>query len=90
MHSCRLNGDTIHSKEDFYDCLARELSLPGYFGHNLDALWDMLTATVEGPIALIWEHSETSEHAMPEDFAQIKQVLMDAAQERRDLTIEIR
>lgn len=33
--------------------LAEEMHLPGYFGRNLDALWDALTDLTE-PTAVLW------------------------------------
>ena len=34
----------INSLNDFYDQFARQFSLPDWFGCNLDALWDMVSA----------------------------------------------
>lgn len=38
-----INGSFIKTKEDFYENLKKELTVPEYFGNNLDALYDLLT-----------------------------------------------
>ena len=55
---CVLSGKTVRSMETFYDEIARELSLPGHFGRNLDALWDVLSTDVPGPFEIVWEESK--------------------------------
>lgn len=55
-----LDGLLIESEGDFHDAIAREFSLPIWYGRNLDALWDVLTGIVERPINLVWINSEIS------------------------------
>lgn len=38
-----LDGEQMRSRSDAHDHLAERLSLPGYYGRNLDALYDLLT-----------------------------------------------
>ena len=38
-----IDGRHIHCKEHLFDEIGRHLELPDYFGHNLDALYDILT-----------------------------------------------
>lgn len=38
-----IDGNKIKTKEDFYKKIRQDLSLPEYFGNNLDALFDVLT-----------------------------------------------
>lgn len=66
-----IDGASIHSEADFHALLAKELSLPGYYGRNLDALWDVLSTGVERPIFLVWENSKLSSEALKGKFAQI-------------------
>jgi len=42
-----LDGREILSKEMLHDRLQESLSLPDYYGRNLDALFDLLTETGE-------------------------------------------
>jgi len=57
----RLPGREIRSLEEFYDVISQRLSLPKHFGRNLDALWDVLTTDVKGPVKIIWEESAVQE-----------------------------
>lgn len=42
-----VDGKCMETKEAMYQHLIRVFSLPTYFGNNLDALWDVLTANSE-------------------------------------------
>lgn len=43
----RIDCAQIDSRQEFHRVLAKELSFPAWYGRNLDALYDMLTATTE-------------------------------------------
>lgn len=43
MKTLIIDGKQMKSKTSLYLHLIRVLSLPNYFGNNLDALWDVLT-----------------------------------------------
>ena len=47
MKNAYLNGRQIQSREDLHDELKRQLEFPDYYGANLDALYDLLTAESE-------------------------------------------
>lgn len=38
-----IDGAAVRSRDELHDALARQLSLPAYYGRNLDALFDCLT-----------------------------------------------
>ena len=42
----------ILSMKSFYKECREQLQLPDYFGDNLDALWDCVTAGIELPVAV--------------------------------------
>ncbi|MCC5894079.1 MAG: barstar family protein [Alkalibacterium sp.] len=44
MRLVKLNGKLMTSKETAHAILQEQLRIEGYFGHNLDALYDVLTA----------------------------------------------
>ena len=69
-----IDGEAVKSVGDFHTILARELSLT-YYGRNLDAMWDALTADWESPICLVWKKSRASSEALGEKFGQIVDVL---------------
>lgn len=47
MRVLTINGKYMKSKEAMYIHLTRVFSFPNYFGHNLDALWDLLNEVDE-------------------------------------------
>lgn len=44
MKLIEINAARCQSVEDFYRLLLAELGAPEWHGHNLDALWDSITA----------------------------------------------
>lgn len=42
MKTYVLDGSRMASREAAHDEIARALEFPGYYGKNLDALWDMI------------------------------------------------
>ena len=55
-----IDGLFIASEDDFHKAIAKELNLPSWYGHNLNALWDVLTGMIERPLELVWLNSEMS------------------------------
>jgi RNAse (barnase) inhibitor barstar len=58
------------STAQFYARLARAAGLPGWFGANLDALWDALTDLTE-PTALVLDRWTRLARAEPERWPRI-------------------
>jgi ribonuclease inhibitor len=87
---CNLSGKAIRSVEEFYDAIARGLHFPDYFGRNFDALWDVLTTDIEGPVELVWEDSADSRKFMGKDFEKVSALLQEVAKERKDFHISFR
>jgi len=77
----------IGSLDVFYDEVAHQLDLPAYFGRNLDALWDVLTTDIAGPVKVVWEHATASREAMGEDFDRVADVLKQVALDRDDFQV---
>ncbi len=76
--------------EEFYDVISRRLSLPKHFGRNLDALWDVLTTDVKGPVEIIWEESAVSRQAMGPIYDRLSALLQDVQKERGDFHVIFR
>jgi len=90
MRKYKLPGKSIHSLAEFYDEIALLLNFPDHFGRNLDALWDLLTTDIKGPVELIWEESATSKKSMGKDFTRVSALLRDIEKEREDFTVSFR
>ncbi|GKW34813.1 barstar family protein [Pectobacterium versatile] len=80
-----LDGLLIESEDDFHDAIAKEFSLPIWYGRNLDALWDVLTGIVERPVNLVWVKSEISRKRL-QRYETIISLFKDVAQ--RDNALE--
>ena len=90
IEPCKLPGKAIHSLDEFYTEITRSLHLPDYFGRNLDALWDVLTTDIPGPVELIWEDSAASKSSMGKDFGKVASLLRDLEKERKDFRVIFR
>ena len=55
MNQYRIDFSCIDTAQTFHRILAKELSLPDWYGENLDALFDCLTE-LENPVCLIMEN----------------------------------
>lgn len=86
MKRCRLTD--IRTLDQLYNELARQLGFPDHFGRNLDALWDVLTTDIEGPLEIVWENPELSRAGLGDDYARLVSLLEDATAERGDMTLE--
>jgi ribonuclease inhibitor len=86
----RLSGKSIHSLDEFYNEIALLFNFPDYFGRNMDALWDLLTTDIKGPVEMIWEESATSKKSMGKDFTRVSALLQDVEKEREDFTVSFR
>jgi len=86
----RFQGKAIRSLDEFYDEIARKLHFPDHFGRNLDALWDVLTTDVKGPVNLVWEGSDASRKSMGKDFEKVAALLLDVEKEREDFKVFFR
>ena len=84
-----INGEQVVTIEQFYDTLVKQLQLPPYFGRNLDALWDVLTVDVAGPVEIVWENAGLSRTRMGETAAALFDLLNEVAEERPDITVKL-
>ena len=71
----------LRGSEDFHAILARELSFPPYYGHNLDALHDCLTDLSADTVIILAE----ADKADP----RLTDVLRDSAEENPHLRVYI-
>ncbi|MRR16080.1 MAG: barnase inhibitor [Deltaproteobacteria bacterium] len=86
---CRINGRCIQSLSDLYDRLGCGLALPEHFGRNLDALWDVLSTDIEGPLEIIWQHADESKKMMGRDYSRVVRLFERLEKERDDFRLQI-
>jgi ribonuclease inhibitor len=87
VKSCTIDGKKVKSLNDVYDELSRQLNLPAHFGRNLDALYDVLSTDLAGPVKIIWHNPKASKAALGDQYEKIKAVLKDVATERKDIKL---
>jgi ribonuclease inhibitor len=79
-----LDGSKINSFADFHNEIASVLDLGPYYGRNLDALWDRISADVERPVSLKWTNARMSREALgAEEFSKVVGILERAAEQDR-------
>jgi ribonuclease inhibitor len=84
----RLDGRQ-RSKHAVLARLALDLGFPDHFQPNLDALFDVLTTDIEGPIRIEWRLTRRAAAALGPDLEPLRRTIGDAAAERDDLTLVI-
>jgi ribonuclease inhibitor len=72
-----------------YDALAEQLRLGPEFGRNLDAVWDVLTTDVGGPIDIVWRDGGRSRARLGPEFDRIVRLLRAVAEQRADVTVVV-
>ena len=70
-----IKGDTIKTANDFHRAFSSALGIESFYGENLHALWDVLSASLERPATLTWKRSSKSKQALGADFDAIIDVL---------------
>jgi ribonuclease inhibitor len=78
-----LDGGRIRSERDFHEQLSSKLDFGPYYGRNLDALWDRLSADVERPVKLVWKDAEVSRRALGAVFDRIVGILKRVEEQDR-------
>lgn len=79
-----IDGTRIHSESDFHRAVSSLLDFGEYYGHNLNALWDRLSADVERPLTLVWKDSAISKARLGDMFDAIVAVLLRVKQQDED------
>ncbi|MBM3599431.1 MAG: barnase inhibitor [Alphaproteobacteria bacterium] len=84
---CILDGAALKDLDAVYDALASQLGFPGHFGRNLDALWDVLTTDLPGPVEIEWRNRAAARRALGADFDRLAKLLSDVGRERPDVRV---
>lgn len=84
MKTANLDGRKIFTKEQLHEALARSLKFPEYYGGNLDALFDMLTASSD-PISIEITHADELADHLGDYFDKFTKVVVDASEDNAGL-----
>jgi ribonuclease inhibitor len=83
MKTVYIDFTDIGDYEDFYTQLKEKISLPDYFGDNLDALSDVITGELEMPLHLEFVNLTVDQL---ETFEDLLTTLEDAEEELEDFS----
>lgn len=83
MKTIYIDFTDIGDYEDFYAQLKEKVTLPEYFGDNLDALSDVITGELEMPLHLEFVNMTVDQLEIFEDLLT---TLEDAEDEREDFS----
>lgn len=87
MRKAILNGKRMISREVAHAYLKRKLGFPGYYGRNLDALWDLLT-TIHEPVEIRIFNRDSILLKMGEYGERLLSTIDEAAEENPRITVE--
>ena len=88
MHSVVIYGADYDSVEEIHRTLAEALDFPGYYGKNLDALYDVLTDRDQLTSITVDLSDITDEHIL-RYLERMIDVICDAANENENVELEI-
>jgi ribonuclease inhibitor len=89
MREIRLNGAKMIDKATTHAYLKEKLSLPDYYGNNLDALWDCLS-TDFSPKRIIFYNLEKLIENMGSYGELIITLFQEVARENKYLVVKIK
>jgi ribonuclease inhibitor len=75
--------------EKVYDALQAQLVLPRHFGRNLDALWDVLTTDLRGPVTIRWHDHARARAALGPDYGRLIATLREVEAARKDFRLDL-
>lgn len=76
-----LDGNSIHTADEFHDLLSQKLNFGPCYGKNLSALWDRLSTDVERPVKIIWINSGQSKACLGDYFDKIIEIFEETKQQ---------
>ena len=76
MKTCVLDCSGITDPEEFHDALVAALSLPKWYGTNLDALYDCLTSITEETTVILRHFDQ-----LDKSYAGFRMVFQDAQED---------
>ena len=81
-----IDCDLIQDRAGFHETVAKALDFPAWYGKNLDALYDCLTA-LSGELAIRFQNWETMDLRLEGYGAAAQKVILRAASENPCLAV---
>ena len=86
MKEVNLRGGELCSMAEIHRAFAETLRFPDWYGGNLDALYDLLTAESEEVRIVLWEE-ELLRDALGARYRALRRVLTDSAEENDRISL---
>lgn len=83
-----LDGEKMNTKEEVHEYISKILNVPGHYGKNLDALWDVLS-TYDEPIRILFKNTQTLKINLGEYGNKILKIFLEAKEDNDNIFIEI-
>ena len=87
MKTFVLDFTGLENKYQLHDYLRETLSLPDYYGHNLDALWDCLDRQFSEPTAFILKNTESVPPLLLRQMSGLKKLFSDLQEQNPEVTV---
>ncbi|REK76710.1 barstar family protein [Paenibacillus paeoniae] len=85
IRTIQLKQSDAEQFSDVHDWLKERLSLPEFYGRNLDALWDSVTGIVPLPLRIVW----IADTDQAERYTAFVELFQEAADEYEDIAFEM-
>lgn len=72
----------VNGEEDFHQVFGELSFAPKHYGKNLNALWDVLTTDIEGPVEFIFQNHSHFSNANESEYKRIINIFTEASKER--------
>lgn len=86
---CILDGNKIATREEMYIAIKSQINCHEYFGHNLDALSDVLSEMQEAPDFEIREPFKLRDHIGEDYYNRLLAMLDDCGYDIEYITTEV-
>lgn len=86
MREILLDAETLYTRDQLHDALAKSFAFPTYYGRNLDALYDLLSECPDTRLTL--RHAEMLVTHLGNYGELVLRVLADAAAENPHFYLE--
>lgn len=87
MRQAILDGAALRTRGQVHDALAAQLDFPAWYGGNLDALFDCLTACRAEPVEIVLWHPAELETNLGRWARALRRVLQAACEANPLLTV---
>ena len=86
MKTAYLRPEEVRDRASLHAALARQLGFPDWYGANLDALYDLLSAE-RGMVQIVLIEPDALRSALGDDYDPFLAVLREVHSERPDLRV---